>query len=213
MNLLLKSTAALLLITACAFTLQKEKWTNLFNGKDFTGWEQKGGNAKYEIKDGAIVGTSAMNTPNSFMCTKKIYNDFILEFEVKVDTLLNSGVQFRSNSRPDYKEGVVHGYQCEIDPSRRAWSGGIYDEQRRGWLYNPKDDEKARNAFKRNDWNKYRIEATGSSIKTFINGVPVTNIKDTVEASGFIGLQVHSIGNAEQEGKKVMWRNIRIAEK
>jgi hypothetical protein len=194
-------------------TKEKENWTSIFNGKDFEGWEQKGGVAKYEIKDGIIVGTSTLNTPNSFMCTKKIYKDFILEFEVKVDTLLNSGVQFRSNSRPEYKEGVVHGYQCEIDPSSRAWSAGIYDEQRRGWIYKPEGDPYAQQAFNRYGWNKYRIEAIGTSLKTFLNGIPITDIVDAVEPSGFIGLQVHSIGDTKQNGTQVMWKNIRIWER
>lgn len=191
----------------------KENWVSIFNGKDFEGWEQKGGTAKYEVVDGVVVGTSTLNTPNSFMCTKKIYKDFVLEFEVKVDTLLNSGVQFRSNSRPEYRNGVVHGYQCEIDPSLRAFSAGIYDEQRRGWLYKPEGDPYAQQAFNRFGWNKYRIEAIGSSIKTYLNGRLVSDIIDTVEKDGFIGLQVHSIGNPEQDGTKVMWKNIRIWER
>lgn len=190
-----------------------EKWIPLFNGKNLDGWEQKGGNAKYEVIDGVIVGTSALNTPNSFLCTQKMYSDFVLEFEVKVDTLLNSGVQFRSNSRPEYRNGVVHGYQCEIDPSPRAWSAGIYDEQRRGWIYKPEDDPYAKMAFNRYGWNKYRIEAIGTSIKTYLNGRLVTDIIDTVESSGFIGLQVHSITQPQQDGTKVMWRNIRIWER
>lgn len=190
-----------------------ENWVSIFNGKNFDGWEQKGGVAKYEIIDNVIVGTAVLNTPNSFMCTKKIYKDFILEFEVLVDTNLNSGVQFRSNSRPEYKNAVVHGYQCEIDPSERRFSGGIYDEQRRGWLYKPESDPFAQFAFNRKDWNKYRIEAIGTSIRTFINGKLVTDMIDTVEPSGFIGLQVHSIWKGDFEaGKKIMWKNIRICE-
>lgn len=192
---------------------EKENWVSIFNGKDFEGWEQKGGNAKYEVKEGVIIGTSTLNTPNSFMCTKKIYKDFILEFEVKVDTLLNSGVQFRSNAKTEYKEGVVHGYQCEIDPSTRAFSGGIYDEQRRGWLYKPEGDTYAQKAFNRLGWNKYRIEARGYSIKTYINDKLISDIIDTVDSSGFIGLQVHSIGKPQEEGTKVMWKNIKICEK
>ncbi|MDX2190036.1 MAG: family 16 glycoside hydrolase [Bacteroidota bacterium] len=192
----------------------QEKWVTIFNGKDFDGWEQKGGAAKYEVKNGVVVGTAVLNTPNSFMCTKKIYKDFILEFEVLADTNLNSGVQFRSNSRPEYKEGVVHGYQCEIDPSERRFSGGIYDEQRRGWLYKPEGDPYAQMAFDRKGWNKYRIEAIGTTLKTYINGKLVTDIIDTLEASGFIGLQVHSIWKGDFEaGKQIMWRNIRICEK
>ena len=114
---------------------QNSGWKDLFNGKDFSGWEQLNGDAKYEVVDGEIVGTTVANTPNSFLCTKQTYGDFILELELLVDDHMNSGVQFRSLSTPDYKDGRVHGYQCEVDPSPRGWSGGIYDYARRGLLY------------------------------------------------------------------------------
>ena len=110
-------------------------WQNLFNGKDLTGWKQLNGKAKYEVLNGEIVGTTVSNEPNSFLSTEKDYGDFLLELELFVDTSMNSGIQIRSLSLPEYRNGRVHGYQIEIDPSKRAWSGGIYDEARRGWLY------------------------------------------------------------------------------
>ncbi|MBC8109975.1 MAG: DUF1080 domain-containing protein [Verrucomicrobia bacterium] len=194
--------------------IPKEKWTNLFNGKDLKNWKQRGGKAVYEVKNKMIIGTSTPETPNSFMCTEKEYLNFILELEVKVDTSLNSGIQIRSHSLPAYKNGVVHGYQVEIDPSARAWSGGLYDEQRRGWLFKLDGKPEAQKAFKKYDWNKYRIEALNNRITTFINGVPCTDFTDTLQAEkGFIALQVHSIKKPWQAGKQVMWRNIRIIEK
>ena len=122
---------------SCADTKKKTEpeWEYLFNGEDFTGWFQLGGDAIYEIDEDAITGISVLNTPNSFLCTDKSYSDFILELEFKVDPSLNSGIQIRSHSIPEYRGGRVHGYQVEIDPSDRAWSAGIYDEARRGWLY------------------------------------------------------------------------------
>lgn len=209
-----------------------ESWQNLFDGQTMNGWVQRGGKAKYAVQDGCIVGTSVPGTPNSFLCTEKEYGDFILELEFKVDPKLNSGVQIRSqcfdantaltdkNGQPvkDAKgrqlnapAGRVHGYQVEIDPSARAWSGGIYDEGRRGWLFNLKDKPEAQKAFKQNEWNKYRIECRGDSIKTWINGVPAADLKDGVTAKGFIALQVHGIGNdAAKAGTQVCWRNVRI---
>jgi len=184
----------------------------LFDGKTLTGWTQRGGKAKYTAEDGTIIGTSVPNTPNSFLCTEKNFSDFILELDFKVDDGLNSGVQIRSESKPDYKNGVVHGYQVEIDPrTDRAWSGGIYDEQRRGWLANLEKNEPARKAFKHNEWNHFRIEAVGDSIKTWINGVPAADLKDAMTPSGFIGLQVHNVGN-KQEPQHVYFKNIRIKE-
>ena len=186
-------------------------WMDLFDGKTLNGWTQKGGQAKYLVEDGQIVGKTILNTPNSFLCTKQFYSDFILELEFKVDSQLNSGVQIRSNSFPEYGNGRIHGYQIEIDPSDRSWSGGIYDEARRGWLYPLKDNPDAQKAFKPGQWNKYRIEAIGDTIKTWINDVPAAHLYDTRTRTGFIGLQVHGIGNnKDKEGIEVRWRNISI---
>ncbi len=183
-------------------------WKSLFNGKNLDGWIQRGGKARYTIEDGVIVGSSVPNTPNSFLCTEAFYGDFILEIELKVDPELNSGIQIRSHSFNDYRNWRVHGYQIEIDPSERAWSGGIYDEARRGWLNPLKDNEPARTAFKVDGWNLYRVEAIGDSIKTWVNGVPAADLVDPMTQSGFIALQVH--GTRSKETKQVRWRNIRI---
>ena len=183
------------------------KWKYLFNGKNLDGWEQKGGEAEYKVEDGMIIGISRENTPNSFLCTKQHYSNFILEVEFLVDDRMNSGIQIRSNSFEEYKNGRVHGYQVEIDPSDRAWSAGIYDEARRGWLYDLKNNEAARNSFKHGEWNNYHIEAIGNSLKTWINGVPASNLEDSLTSKGFIALQVHGMKTG---GVEVKWRNIRI---
>lgn len=202
---------ALTLVAAacCPAAQDEEGFLPLFDGKSLSGWKQLGGKAKYEVQDGAIVGSSVPNTSNSFLCTEKTYDDFILELEFKVDPGLNSGVQIRSNSFAEYRKGVVHGYQVEIDPSPRAWSGGIYDESRRGWLADLKNNEPARKAFRQNDWNRFRIECRGDSIKTWINGVPAADLKDAMTPRGFIALQVHGVGGRE-EPLHVRWRNIRL---
>lgn len=151
-----------------------------------------------------------MKEPNTFLCTKENYGDFILEFEFKISDGLNSGVQLRSESLKDYNNYRVHGYQFEIDPSPRAWSGGIYDEARRGWLYPMTKNPTAQKAFRNNEWNKARIEAYGNSIRTWVNGIACANVWDDKTPTGFIALQVHAIGNKADEGKTIAWRNIRI---
>jgi lysophospholipase L1-like esterase len=188
----------------------EDGWEMLFNGKDFNNFRQLNGSAEYTIKDGQMIGTSKLKTPNSFMATKKDYGDFILEFEVLVDNGLNSGVQFRSLSKADHRNGRVHGYQCEIETSNRKWAGGVYDEGRRAWLYPLTRNEKGRHAFVPGQWNKYRIEAIGAHIRTWVNGVQCANLVDDMTAEGFIAFQVHSIGNKKLEGKQVRWRNIKI---
>jgi Domain of Unknown Function (DUF1080). len=189
---------------------QEPKWQDLFNGRNLRGWTKLNGTAEYKVVDKTIIGVSKANTPNTFLATDKMYGDFILEFDFKVDDGLNSGVQFRSNSLKDFKNGRVHGYQFEIDPSARAWTGGVYDEARRGWLYTNTINPTAQKAFKNGEWNKARIEAIGNSIRTWVNGVPCADLLDNTTLSGFIALQVHSIGNADLEGKTVSWRNLRI---
>ncbi len=202
----------LLALTATAngqVAAQNENWTPLFDGETLEGWTQRGGKAVYAVEDGVIVGRSVPSTSNSFLCTDKNYGDFILELEFKVHPELNSGIQIRSHSLPDYKNGRVHGYQVEIDPSARAWSTGIYDESRRGWLYPLTDKPAAQAAFKQGAWNHVRVEAIGPSIKTWLNGVPAADLVDTMTLSGFIALQVHGVGD-RQEPLEVRWRNIRI---
>ena len=188
-------------------------WEPLFNGKDLSGWTQKGGKANYEVKDGMVIGSTVHNTANSFMCTDKNYGDFILELDYKVDPSMNSGIQIRSESSPVYNNGRVHGYQVEIDPSDRAWSAGIYDEARRGWLVPLTDNPEAGHAFKQNDWNHYRIEAIGDTIKTWINGVAAANLIDDKTHEGLIALQVHAISDKDSAGKQIMWKNIKILTK
>jgi hypothetical protein len=198
-------------------------WTPLFNGKALDGWVQRGGKAKYRVEDNQIVGTCVANTQNSFLCTQRDYADFILELEFKVHPKLNSGVQVRSHCFDEKKTlevngkkitipaGRVHGYQVEIDPSERAWTGGIYDEGRRGWLNDLKKNEAAKKAFKPREWNKFRIECRGDSIKTWLNGVAAADLKDSMTPSGFIALQVHAVGK-EDEPREVRFRNLRIKE-
>ncbi len=208
----LTSLAAITLVLAlgCAAPVaagEEAAWQALCDGKTLNGWIQRGGKALYTVEDGVIVGTSVAKTPNSFLCTERSYGDFILELELKVDPSLNSGIQIRSESRHDYQNWRVHGYQVEIDPSARAWSGGIYDEARRGWLADLSKNEAGRKAFKVDDWNAYRVVAIGDSIKTWVNGVPAADLVDSKTLVGFIALQVHS---TDKPGTKVMWRNIRI---
>jgi sugar lactone lactonase YvrE len=199
----------LILLALTTLSASAADWTPLFNGQNLDGWTQRGGKAEYRVQNGEIIGVSAPKTPNSFLCTNKNYRDFILEFEFKVDPNLNSGVQFRSQSLPDYKNGQVHGYQCEIDPSDRGWTTGLYDEGRRGWLNNLAHNDRARFAFKPGDWNLVRIEAIGNRLRTFLNRVPAADFKDDLTPEGFIALQVHGVPDAFV-GLEVRWKNIRI---
>ncbi len=202
-----------------------EKLLPIFDGKTLDGWEQCNGSATYRVEDGAIVGTTAKGSPNSFLCTKKTYGDFILEFEVKNDPELNTGVQLRGHryakptsvltenkgkKKREHPAGRVYGYQAEIANEASGASGGIYDEARRGWIADIKQDPVASKALRDNQWNKYRVVAIGDSIKTWVNGVACANLVDPVDQEGFLALQVHQFGGAKPT--QVRWRNIRLAD-
>lgn len=227
--------AAFAALIATASLHAAEEWTDLFDGKSLDGWVKRGGQATYAVEGGCIVGTSTLNTPNTFLCTPRDYADFVLEYEFMVDPRLNSGVQIRSQyfDKPveiadgarkiKVPAGRVHGYQIEIDPEPgkdRWWSGGVYEEAGRGWLYpgiaggdGKGFTDSGRRIFKQGGWNQVRVEAVGGVIRTMLNGVARAEVRDTRVAAGFIGLQVHGIGkDKEKEGTQVRWRNLRIQE-
>lgn len=203
------SLLAVLLLSVTA-SFSQQKWESLFNGKNLRGWKKIMGEAPYKVKDGAIIGTTLKTTANSFLATEKEYGDFILELEYRIDEGLNAGVQFRSLSNKEYRNGVVHGYQYEFDTAPRAWSGGIYDEARRGWLYPLDKNPSAKTAFRPGDWNTVRIEAVGTRIRTWLNGVQCADLLDDMTAKGFIALQVHSNNEEQKAGRTIEWKNIRI---
>lgn len=186
-----------------------QRWVSLFDDKTLDGWKQINGTAKYSVDQGTIIGWTAKGSPNSFLCTTRTYGDFVLEFEVKVDPRLNSGVQIRSESKSDYQNGRVHGYQVEI--AVNGLPGYVYDEARRAKFLNENTDrKKAMDAFRDGEWNHYRVVCKGDSIQTWINGVPLENLTDSMTKEGFIGLQVHAFN--DDTPAWVRWKNIRIKE-
>lgn len=236
MNVATRCVAAFLGLAGLTALAADDGFVDLFNGKDIEGWVKRGGEAKYSVEGDQIVGTSVLNTPNTFLCTPRDYADFVLEYEFQVDPRLNSGVQIRSqcfdketvikgNEGKEIKvaAGRVHGYQIEIDndpAKKRWWTAGLYEEGARGWIY-PGFGGGDKEAFtkqgdqvtKKTDWNKIRVECIGDSIKTWLNGELRVEAKDARVAAGFIGLQVHGIGKAaDREGSQVRWRNLRIKE-
>jgi hypothetical protein len=174
----------------------------LFNGKSITGWKVAGGSATYEARDGMIVGSTAEGSPNSFFVPPGFYDDFELIFDVKVDDALNSGVQFRSHvyeqdtpqaSQPKRirPAGTVYGYQVEISVDGNA--GNVWDEARHTQWHDTHVPPEAKQAFKRGEWNHYRLIAQGDHIRTWVNGVKVADFHDSEDRSGIFGFQVHSI--------------------
>jgi hypothetical protein len=204
-----------LLMASCFLMVNcsaQKGWKSLFDGKSLNGWKRLAGAATFSIENGEIVGTTVANTGNTFLATEKEYGDFILELDVKLESQQgNSGVQTRSHFDPAGKKGngLVYGRQVEVDPSDRKWSGGIYDEGRRLWLYPLTLNPSAQNAYKADGYNHIKVECIGREMKTWFNGMPAAYLVDTIDEKGFIALQVHAV-KPELAGKRVWFKNIRI---
>jgi len=200
-----------LALASGAGAADKDAGVALFDGKSLNGWKQLGGAADYQVIDGAIVGATRPGVPNSFLVTQQAFADFILEFDVRQDVgPANSGVQFRSHSTPEFKNGGVHGYQADIDPSPRQWSGHIYEEAQRGWFSTGEMNPPSKSLYRFGDWNHFRIEAIGPRLRVWVNDGAVADVIDADSARGFIGLQVHSIEKPEEAGRTTSWRNLSI---
>ena len=211
-----------LLLTASAVSADDGSLKPMFKDGSLDGWTVRGGTATYKFEDGTLIGTTAEGSPNTFLCQGP-YSDFILEFEVLCDKELNSGVQIRSHVYKDdtpvpgkpnrhRKKGVVYGYQCEIAESSRGTAGNFWDEARETrWLDDFEDNPEAKEAFKDDTWNHYRIVARGDHIRSWVNGVPCADFHDDRDASGFIGFQVHGIRSGTGP-YQVRWRNIKFRE-
>ena len=195
-------------------------YTPLFNGTDLSGWRNP-----YDYGTAKVVHGEIHLTANKkfFLVTEKKYSDFRLMVEIKLpEGEANSGVMFRCHVEPN----KVYGYQAECDGSDRRWSAGLYDEGRRQWVWPSTKgrslDEflkyeaesqahfakpEIRDALKRSDWNRYIIHCRGDRISIDLNGVKITNLRDSTDAEGYIGIQHHG-----EPGQTYRFRNLFIKE-
>ena len=217
-------STVLAMALALATAMQAPGWQSWF-GDGLGDAKVVSGQAKYEVKDGVLIGTTTEGSPNSFLI-KGPFKDFELEFEVQVDDALNSGVQVRShlakegdaapegskNGKP-LPAGRLYGPQCEIAVNGTA--GNFYDEARRGtwWslLTNTESvrTDEAKAAFKRGQWNAYRIVVKGDHYQSFVNGVKTADFKQGGDPEGYIGFQVHGIKKGTGP-YTVKWRKVRL---
>jgi hypothetical protein len=194
---------SLILVPALALAPQDPPSVELFPNGSLDAWRIVGGDGKFEWDAATqeLHGWGATQQ-NTFLLSKQQWSDFAFEVDLKINAEGNSGVQFRSHLDT---AGRVMGYQAEVDPSARSWSGGIYDESRRGWIGSLEKNEAGRAAFRHGEWNHYRIEARGPWLRTWVNGVSCADLIDEVDLAGHIALQVHSGGTTDMR-----WRNARI---
>jgi hypothetical protein len=184
-----------------------EEWTRLFDEETLDGWTNPYDWGKARVENGEV---RLVADDKFFLVTDTTYRDFVFEGEVKLpDRESNSGFMFRAN----VDTNRVYGYQAEVDPTDRAWSGGLYDEGRRGWLHPPEGDsvagatfrEEHGDAFEPTGWNRYRVRAVGDSLEIWLNGEQTTAVRDTMDREGVIGLQHHG-----EDGKVYRFRNLRV---
>ncbi|MBI1375303.1 MAG: DUF1080 domain-containing protein [Phycisphaera sp.] len=193
----------------------KDGFTDLFNGKDLTGWTPKGGTSKFEVRDGMIVGTCVKGSSSTYLSTvKNDYADFVFTCEMKWEVDINSGVMFRAQEKPGKGDAVtVFGPQVEMEgfSQDRHWSGGVYGQSCGGYFYPLwlKEHKAARAAAKKDDWNRVTIWAKGNVVKTWVNGVPAAHWVDKNNAypKGYFGLQIH-----KANAGCVLFRNLRVKE-
>jgi hypothetical protein len=231
----LKSITLMVIVLPVVFSMgckdqvgEKSEWKPLFDGETLDGWKAVSGEAEFYVEDKMIVGKSELNK-GAYLVTEKNYEDFVLELDAKIDTGLNSGIQCRGYIWPEdtttmyksgnqegtiremtWEAGYVTGYQIELDPSDRAWSGGLYEPGNRGWLVTLKHNEAARKSYDPLDWNHFKIRMEDDRIKTWVNGTLAVNAPDTVWTSGFIGFQLHKAYHERQDGKHIRFKNIKI---
>ena len=210
-NINMKKIVLLISVIHSFSFVNAQNWQSLFDGKTLTGWDIRDANSPVEVKNGTIIAFHKDTASHTYLCTKEEFSDFIFEVDVKVEGDLNSGILIRGISIPDFKEGKVHGYQMEIDQSERQWTGGIFEELGRGWLYDLKEKTEEKKAYKPSAWNHYRIEAIGNVFKIWVNDVPILHMMDSKTAKGVIGFQIHEA--SKFKGGNVAIKNIRILSK
>lgn len=191
-------------------------WQPLFNGSDFAGWKVVSlrDPAPAVVEDGAMVLRQRINTAeHTFVTTEKKYSDFILELELQDEPEFNSGVLLRCSDAPPEAAVRLNGYQVKIDNTKRAWTGGVFDDFGNGWrwMFDLKDNATGREAFKFNEWARFRIECIGPTIKVWVNDVPTCNLIDEKYRAGYIAFKIHSVGDKPKATESaIRFRNIRI---
>jgi hypothetical protein len=178
------------------------KFISLFDGETTEGWHKPFDWGDVSVVDGEI---HLIAQKKFFLMSDKQYGDYVFEGEMHLpEGKSNSGFMVRGQE----SKNRVFGYQCEVDPSERKWSGGLYDEGRRKWLNPLKDQPSAQDALKKREWNKYRIVCEGDHLEFWVNGIKTTDYYDPVDLVGRIGLQHHG-----EKDQLYRFRNLKVIDR
>jgi hypothetical protein len=198
----MKLIFSLLLCMSLITAWSQQEIKSLFNGKDLSGWTIHG-TEKWYVENGELVCESGPDKLYGYLSTDKMYSNFELTVQFKLEANGNSGVFIRSGI-----EGTkINGWQVEVAPLNQH-TCGIYESYGRGWLIQPEPEKEE--ILKPDEWNTMRILVLNDEITTWLNNRQMVYLKDEKigRGKGFIALQIHDGG-----GIKVRWKNITIIEK
>lgn len=224
---------ALLILIALPGFAWDAAWVDLFDGSSLDGWHIASkpadqGKSFWSVRDGAITCDSLGRKRHDYvwLVTDAEYGDFELRLQVRgfPQSKGNSGVQFRS--RYDNEAGWLDGPQVDVHPPTPWRTGLIYDETRdtRRWISPSLEDWKIDESqgpkqwkWHKDSWNDLRIECRGARIRTWVNGIAITDFDGTeildddahrlrrVGLKGHIALQLH-----KNDELLIQYRQIRI---
>lgn len=115
---------------------------------------------RWIVKDGVLQTGKQRGT---WLMSEKEYGDFILEFEIKLTELGNSGVALRAPLKGD---PAFDGMEFQIADFR--YNTDARDIELTGAIYRALAPRKQ--VYRPTEWNKVRIELRGSILKATLNG-------------------------------------------
>lgn len=183
-------------------------WTELFNGKDFTGWKVSGNQATFKIQDGALVANGPV--AHAFY-DGPVMNHAFRNFELKVDVMARNNSNGGIYVLTEYQDTGFprKGFEVQVNNTYAR------DPVKTGSLYHvmdvtealPKDDE----------WFTEHIIVQGNTITISVNGkqlVKWTQPADWAGGRGGAGRAMTAPGTIALQGhdpnSTVYYKNIRI---
>ncbi len=138
--------------------------TELFNGKDLTGWKADGKTpSAWFVKDGLLIGQQGAGNSPGDLFTEASFGDFELTVTYRVVWPANSGVWYRYQSGAKAFQADILEYE---DPF--ALSGTLYRPGIAGKPFIAINTDAS--IIDKDGWNTLVIRAVGNRQMVFLNG-------------------------------------------